>query len=110
MRAGADPLVENGTSVMYRLKLSLETSWPVIWTRRRWPLAWASIERPAPVSEKKMIPPPSAGICSEPVLAITVRPDVIVTAMWQVLELKQTAGSPPTPLEETNALRPAIPM
>src|SRR6185312_3782174 len=69
VRAGADPLVENGTSVMYRPKLSLETSWPVMWTRRRWPLAWASSERPAPVSVKKMIPPPWAGICSEPVLA-----------------------------------------
>ncbi len=41
--------------------------------------------------------------------AITVRPSVIVTAMWQVLELMHTAGSPPTPVAETNALRPGDP-
>src|SRR5579885_3564708 len=57
-----------------------------------------------------MSPPPSAGICSLPVWAITVRPSVIDTEMWQVLELTQTAGRPPVPLEDTNALRPAIPM
>src|SRR5690349_2763252 len=57
-----------------------------------------------------MIPPPWAGTDSVPVCAITVRPAVIVTAMWQVLELKHTAGRPPTPFEETNALRPSIPM
>src|SRR5437764_10429026 len=57
-----------------------------------------------------MTPPPWAGICSVPVRAITVRPAVIVTEMWHVLELKQAAGRPPTPLEDTNALRPAIPM
>lgn len=57
-----------------------------------------------------MIPPPLAGMCSEPVRAITVRPAVIVTAMWQVKPLSQTAGRPPVPLLDTSAARPAIPM
>ena len=81
LRAGPAPWVENGTSVMNRLKLSFEVSWPVMCTSSRWPRAWDSIERPAPVSEKKMIPPASAGTSSLPVRAITVRPTVIVTEM-----------------------------
>ena len=52
VRAGPAPLVENGTSVMYRLKLSFDTSWPVMWTSNRRPRACASIERPAPLNVK----------------------------------------------------------
>ena len=57
-----------------------------------------------------MIPPPSAGICSAPVCASTVRPEVIFIEMWHVLLLSHTAGRPPVPPKDTNAARPAIPM
>ena len=64
-----------------RFSVSVFDAEPVRRTSSRPPRAWASIDRPAPVSEKKMIPPAFAGICSEPVRAITVRPEVSVIAM-----------------------------
>src|SRR5580704_195228 len=57
-----------------------------------------------------MIPPPLAGICSEPVRATTVRPTVTVTETWHARPLSQMAGRPPVPPPPTYAVLPATPM
>src|SRR5205085_8474510 len=106
LRPGPRPLVPNGTRSSPAEPLTPEVSRATTWTPSRWPRAWASAERPAPVSVKYRSPLAPTETFSGPVRAITVRPEYTVVLMWQVCFAKQPAGIAPVPALETNALRP----
>ena len=105
-RAGPFPEVPNGTSVIPAPAKVPDASWRVTPTPRRRPRARPISDRPAEVRVKYRSVPSPAPMCSRPVVAITVRPAVILVVTLHGWSEKQLAGTPPVPDRDTNIERP----